>query len=264
MRQAWLTLDTIPNRKVVAISLPDDEAWRAQFLGALLLLTGAENWELFGTLTPMEMAAEWLDIFVTFTEGQTSMIPVGTVLEFGGDVLPEGFLWDGPDPVSRTTYSNLFAVYGTRFGVGDGSTTFNLPNRRGRVAVGRNPADPDFDTVGDIYGEKNVTLTTPQIPSHTHSQSMHSHAQSPHNHLQNPHDHIVDGGLNGVLGSTIRGLIVAGSGSNNTNTRQVTPTNIQATAVNDSTLPPALSNTGGGGSHNNVQPSLVMNYIIKY
>ena len=264
MERGWLTQNAIPPRRIVAISLPDDEEWRAQFLGALLLLTGAENWELFGDLTPDEMAAEWLDIFVNFIGGQTTMIPIGTVLEFGGDVLPDDFLWADGANVSRETFSQLFAVYGTKFGAGNGSTTFGLPNRNGRVGIGRNPSDTDFDTVGDIYGEKNVTLTTAQIPAHSHGNTPHTHAQPPHNHNQNPHSHGGDGFvLDDNLNTGISAFASLANGRAAFVHSQATAVTLQATAVNDTTMI-SIANTGGGGSHNNIPPSLVMNYIIKY
>lgn len=64
-------------------------------------------------------------------------LPVGAVLDYGGSTLPAGFLWPAGQNVSRTTYAALFAKYGTTFGAGDGSTTFGMPDLRGRVAVGK-------------------------------------------------------------------------------------------------------------------------------
>lgn len=64
-------------------------------------------------------------------------VPVGTVLEFAGAIAPSGFLFCDGAAYSRTTYSALFAQLGTTHGVGDGSTTFNVPDRRDRVAIGR-------------------------------------------------------------------------------------------------------------------------------
>lgn len=60
----------------------------------------------------------------------------GTVLDFAGNTAPTGWLMCFGQAVSRTTYSNLFAVIGTSFGAGDGSTTFNLPDYRGRIGAG--------------------------------------------------------------------------------------------------------------------------------
>ena len=65
-----------------------------------------------------------------------ALVPTGTVLAFAGSSAPSGFLLCDGRAVSRTTYTSLFSVIGTTYGSGDGSTTFNLPDMRGRVAVG--------------------------------------------------------------------------------------------------------------------------------
>lgn len=63
--------------------------------------------------------------------------PSGVVLPFAGSTAPSGWLLCFGQAVSRTTYASLFAAIGTAFGVGDGSTTFNLPDMRGRVPGGK-------------------------------------------------------------------------------------------------------------------------------
>lgn len=67
--------------------------------------------------------------------------------------------------VSRVTYASLFSLWGTTYGAGDGSTTFQLPNMQGRVPVGRNAGDPDFGSLGNAPGEKRHILTQPELPS---------------------------------------------------------------------------------------------------
>lgn len=75
---------------------------------------------------------------------------------------PTGWLLCNGDAVSRTTYAALFAVIGTTFGTGDGSTTFNVPDFRGRVPAGVDGAN--FTSIGTTLGEENVTLTDAQVP----------------------------------------------------------------------------------------------------
>ena len=80
--------------------------------------------------------------------------PTGAVSAFAGSAAPTGWLLcDGSD-VSRTTYSDLFAVVGTTYGAGDGSTTFGLPNLEGRVPVGLDAGQTEFDALAETGGSK--------------------------------------------------------------------------------------------------------------
>jgi microcystin-dependent protein len=96
-------------------------------------------------------------------------VPPGAILNFGNATVPTGFLLCDGAAVSRTTYAALFAAIGTVFGVGDGTTTFNLPNAIGKVIIGLDPDDADFNTLGNTGGVATVTLDTTMIPSHTHT-----------------------------------------------------------------------------------------------
>ena len=81
-------------------------------------------------------------------------IPVGTINIYAGSTAPTGYLICNGAAVSRTTYSNLFDVIGTTYGSGDGSTTFNVPNLKGKIPVGLDTNDTNFDTLGETGGEK--------------------------------------------------------------------------------------------------------------
>ena len=79
------------------------------------------------------------NIIVTSGDRQIlSGVPIGTSIDFTGETPPAGYLVEDGSSVSRTTYARLFAVIGTKYGEGDGVTTFNLPNRIGRFAEGTN------------------------------------------------------------------------------------------------------------------------------
>ena len=69
-------------------------------------------------------------------KGASPQVPTGTVLEYYGTTAPVGFLFANAQAVSRTLYAGLFSIIGTSCGVGDGSTTFNVPDKRGIIAVG--------------------------------------------------------------------------------------------------------------------------------
>lgn len=95
-------------------------------------------------------------------------LPIGSMIPYGSLTIPEGWLRCDGSAVSRTTYSQLFSVIGTSYGVGDGSTTFNLPNKKGKVSVGYDSAQTEFNAVGKTGGAKTHTLTVEQMPSHNH------------------------------------------------------------------------------------------------
>lgn len=103
------------------------------------------------------------------TGGGGDTLPIGTILPFTSDTVPVNYLLADGSLVSRTEYSELFAIIGTTYGEGDGSTTFALPDMRSRVAVGKDVNDTDFNEIGKIGGEKKHTLTIDEMPSHTHN-----------------------------------------------------------------------------------------------
>jgi len=147
---------------------------------------------------------------------------------YGAAVAPTGFLICDGAAVSRVTYSVLFSVIGTTYGAGNGSTTFNLPNLKGKVPVGLDAAQTEFDALGEAGGEKTHTLTTAELAAHghtqdahthlqnahTHLQDSHSHSDSGHNHTQNPHNHVPNAHSHGIWsGGKYSGFTTGGTGS---------------------------------------------------
>jgi microcystin-dependent protein len=109
--------------------------------------------------------------------GVTS-VSTGTVLPWSDASLPTGFLECNGSAVSRSTYSALFAVIGTTYGSGNGSTTFNVPDLKDKCVMGRSNAKAlastggaeTVESTGNIGGNAaSHTLSTPEISSHTHS-----------------------------------------------------------------------------------------------
>jgi microcystin-dependent protein len=94
-------------------------------------------------------------------------LPPGAVVFFGEASVPSGFLACNGAAVSRTTYAALFSVIGVGFGVGDGSTTFNVPSMSSRIIIGHSGSG-DYYYVGSTGGASTVTLVTAELPSHTH------------------------------------------------------------------------------------------------
>lgn len=88
-------------------------------------------------------------------------IPVGSILAFAGSTAPEGYLMCDGSNVSRTANNELFNVIGTTYGTGDGSTTFGVPNIKGKVLVMLDTSQTEFDTLGETGGSK-------YLQKHTH------------------------------------------------------------------------------------------------
>ena len=99
---------------------------------------------------------------------------VGIVQQFAGSTAPHGWLICDGSAVSRTTYSALFSVIGTTYGTGDGSTTFNLPDLQGRVAIGSSGTY----ALGATGGEATHTLSVDEIPQHRHNLQVHTSSGS--------------------------------------------------------------------------------------
>ena len=166
------------------------------------------------------------------------VIPPGTIWAYAGTTEPSGWKFCNGTVCDRVATSNLFAVIGTTYGAGDGSTTYNVPDLRGRVIAGRDgmgasPAGRLTNvvagaTLGAAGGAEGVTLTVNQIPSHLHSNAMSRCGQT-----------VTGYGLTTASSFQNNVMVAGGPGFNS-------------------------ASEGGGQSHPNVQPTIVLNYIIKY
>jgi microcystin-dependent protein len=145
------------------------------------------------------------------------------------------------------THSLWFSPYGN----GNGTTTFNVPDIRGRVVVGGDSSQTEFNALGERGGDKTHILTEAEMPSHTHVQNSHNHTQNPHNHARGRGNDNNLGGGAGQYGwqstDDLSGAFTIGD---------TTATNQATTATNQ--------NTGGGQAHNNLQPYIALTYIIKH
>lgn len=202
-------------------------------------------------------------------EGLGAFVPIGTVLEYAGAAAPTGFLLCDGAAVSRTTYANLFALIGTAFGAGNGTTTFNLPNKKGRAGIGVNSADATCNTIGETSGADSYALAahTHTGPSHTHTGPSHTHPLSSAGWAQiNHHDgsfYFVE--VNGSYNATGRG---ASTGANDTSA-QTQGVPLAGATDASGTGATGSSGTGATGSSGSATiptrtPSIAMNYIIKY
>jgi microcystin-dependent protein len=231
-------------------------------------VAGALNVAGASTLTGNVTASGDVAVGGSLTQGGGLVMPTGAMLEYAGSAAPTGWLLCDGAAISRTVYAALFAVLGTAYGAGDGSTTFNLPDRRGKFGIG---VDGTY-TRGSAGGATttssagshshtgatgSTTLTTAQIPAHNHTITDPGHAH----------------GLAGNNGGTT-GLVQFYNVANDT------AYNLQAGGTNLINTPTAttgitINNTGGGTGHDHTissdgahthtvtPPYLASNYIIK-
>ena len=111
--------------------------------------------------------SEWKPLVYKSSNFGDSM-PIGATIEWFGTDIPSNFLELNGQEISRTTYKELFDIVGTVFGSGNGTTTFNLPNKKGRMSIGLNPDDTDFNTLGKKGGSKTHLMTINELVNHTH------------------------------------------------------------------------------------------------
>jgi microcystin-dependent protein len=228
---------------------PDRELFNELFYRLSQVTKELENVITAGGGTPddslLNQVANSLDGLVA-----ARVAPTGIIVPFAGTAAPAGWLLCYGQAVSRLTYSALFGVTSTLYGVGDGSTTFNMPDLRGRVIAGKDDMGGVAATrltsatitggaltLGKVGGEERHQLTTAEMANHNHA-------------LTDP------GHMHGLLRANIASsgtfwsYFGAAGSTNDVNTASAT------TGI-------TLAATGGDTPHNNVQPTLIGNYIIR-
>jgi microcystin-dependent protein len=185
---------------------------------------------------------------------QPFLIPIGGIIDYTGATAPNtNFILPQGQAINRVTYATYFSLVGTTYGAGDGSTTFNAPDLVGRVVamldagssrlsvtyLGVSPA-----SLGNAGGLQSHTLTTAEIPAHSHANTL---ADSGHTHTWGPAGSQANIAGTGAAGTTAQyGTTSQATGSNNQ--APMTITNV---------------NAGGGGAHAIVQPTIILNKILR-
>lgn len=197
-----------------------------------------------------------VDIAGMLTRNGASVgIPAGVILPYGGAAAPTGYVLCDGSPYSRTTYAALFAAIGTAYGAGDGSTTFNVPDFRGRAPAGKDNmggtaanrlttagSGVDGATLGASGGAQSTTLVTANLPPYTPSGTVNTSVNG-----SVPFQGFLGG--NQVLNAAMHG------GDN---------TGLASLPISASANSTFTGSAQGGTSTpvSNVQPTIVVNYII--
>lgn len=202
----------------------------------------------------------------------------GTVVAYYGTTEPNGYVFAFGQAISRSTFSGLFSAISTSCGVGDGVTTFNVCDLRGRVQAGK-------DNMGGVAASRLTTssgLTGSQLGAAAGDQlaQQHNHGinitDPTHNHIQNAHNHSVNDpghahSVNIPSGTvlvrndalTLNVSDVPGAGSTSSASTGISIQNATATNQAASTGISATSNNAFSGAAQNVQPTIVTNYIMR-
>ena len=165
-------------------------------------------------------------------------MPIGSGCDFYGNTPPEDFMFADGSEISREEYPELFAIIGETYGVGDGETTFNLPDKRERVSVMYKEGSTDFGTLGGKTGSSSTTLVAANLPPQTGTLSFH-------------------GSNEGSVIHQVSGVFANSTKKDNTY-------RMGGQTMGASSYPTVKFDNGGKSTaFSNVQPTLVCNYIIK-
>jgi microcystin-dependent protein len=185
-------------------------------------------------------------------------VPVGSILVWAGAAAaPTYFLLCNGQPVSRTTYAKLFDVIGTVYGMGDGMTTFNVPDLRQRLPIGQNTAGaPPFTVIGATGGSLTSSLATPNLPAHNHAVTDPGHAHG----VSDPgHSH----GIPEAAVSVSSFETYASATTTGINSTPATFSSTTGISIQSNTTGITTQNTGSGTAFATYPPILTMNYIIR-
>jgi len=214
------------------VTWPDSSIWRIILRGLLTNPSLAEFWDS-STGDVEQTLADFQTITLAALDGLECgdmNIPIGSIVQFGGSTAPTNWLLCNGQKITVADYPDLYEVIGNSYVSGSfiPGQEFYLPDFRGRVPVGFKTSDTEFGALGDKGGEKTHTLTTNEMPSHSHTPT-----------------------INGVA---VYSGATGGSGANNVN---------NDSGRNTGGIQWLMTSTGGGQAHNNLSPYLVVNYIIR-
>lgn len=185
------------------------------------LPVGGDEGQILAKASNQDNDVEWID---NIGQGGGDTLPIGAILPFSGDIIPNGWLLCDGSVIEQEDYPELFEVLAGNYGI-ISREEIRLPDLRGKVTIGKDSTDTDFDTLGNTGGEKEHTLTIDEMPSHSHP-------------LNGSTDYVGIDGTGGEVHGEMRG-------------------------GNNFRWKIGQQSKGNDQPHNNLQPYIVTNYIIK-
>ena len=187
----------------------------------------------------------------TVSQVAATAVMTGTILMWATASAPTGYLACNGTAVSRSTYSALFAIIGTTFGSGDGSTTFNLPNYTNRMpygaTVGATGGSADAIVVAHTHTFSGTSSGQSQTHTHSVSDPGHAHSYTYSNGGASPNGYVgPNGNTTGTTGSATTGISLGNASVDHTHTYSGT-----------------TASSGSSGTNANLPPYLGINFIIK-
>jgi microcystin-dependent protein len=189
-------------------------------------------------------------------QGTYRLVPAGAIMAYAGAAAPDGWLLCYGQSLSRATYADLFTAISTTYGAGDDpGNTFAAPDLRGRVVAGQDDMGGssanrltdqsgglDGDTLGDTGGSETHDLAVSEIPGSIPNGGI---------AVGTPSFPAISAAGDGALVAGANSVVVAGNAASSTSNLITQGSVTQGSA------------SGGGNPHNNVQPTIILNYIIK-
>lgn len=232
-KQGYLTPDTFTPTDYICgrLRIPNERYFLAAVMGALADLVRAESWEPYGTMTPDDAAYLALTMYNDFILHRGTCM-IGTIVAIATTDPPTGTLICDGSSYARVDYPDLYALLLPTYQTD--ADNFTVPDLRGMVVMGA-PVTIDSVTfnAGDMLGEYNHTLDVSEMPAHSHTNTPHAHSYTDNLNVTVP------AGVDPIPASSMTPF----------------PSTTGASGV-------VIDNTGGDGAHNNVQPSLMLQYAI--
>jgi microcystin-dependent protein len=215
------------------------------------------------------------------------LVPPGSLMPYAGAAAPTGWLLTYGQEVSRTTYAGLYAVIGTTYGTGNGSTTFNVPDLRGRAPFGKDDMGGTAasritnavsglvaTTLGSTGGNQNVQSHSHAVtdPGHTHTVTDPGHTHTGTTNTDGAHLHTSS--ISFYISGTGGGYASGGAAFNTAALQSAMDTSgahahsfttaSRVTSITNVANTTGLTvNTYGTGASANIPPAIILNYIIK-